>query len=262
MINNPLNDRNFDDIVDHFEKKVYGGLKGKIRLAILWQDIQTHILAQAKTPLKILDIGGGLGQIACQLAQLGHQVTVNDISLKMIEKAKKKAHQQNLDITFIHAPYQQLPNLVTHQYDVILCHAVLEWLATPQQAITILNTLLVSKGHLSLCFYNPVAKIYRNLIMGNFYHLDKLANHHVTSDKMSLTPNNPSEIPQVKTWLNHANMNIIAESGIRVFSDYVVFKRGGHENPEAVIEKEQQFSQLEPYKYMGRYFHIIAINTA
>ena len=32
-------DRSFDAIADHFEKKVYGGLKGDIRLAVLRRDI-------------------------------------------------------------------------------------------------------------------------------------------------------------------------------------------------------------------------------
>ena len=32
-------DRSFDDVADHFEKKVYGGLKGDIRLAVLRRDI-------------------------------------------------------------------------------------------------------------------------------------------------------------------------------------------------------------------------------
>ena len=32
-------DRSFDTIADHFEKKVYGGLKGEIRLAVLRRDI-------------------------------------------------------------------------------------------------------------------------------------------------------------------------------------------------------------------------------
>ncbi|NBK21319.1 MAG: hypothetical protein EOM68_04760 [Spirochaetia bacterium] len=32
-------DRNFDASADHFEKKVYGGLKGEIRLAVLRRDI-------------------------------------------------------------------------------------------------------------------------------------------------------------------------------------------------------------------------------
>ena len=36
-------DRNFDDLAERFAKKVYGGLKGDIRLAIIWRDLQQKI---------------------------------------------------------------------------------------------------------------------------------------------------------------------------------------------------------------------------
>lgn len=257
-------DRNFDDIVDHFEKKIYGKRKGRIRLAVLWRDIQSYLdsLPECKC-LSVLDVGGGFGQIAQRLAKLGHRVTVNDISANMLAKAQALATEQGIEaIDFIHAPYQVLPDVLDNQtYDLVLCHAVLEWLAEPQAAIPVLKSLLADSGTLSLCFYNPVAKVYRNLIMGNFYNLDNVANNTFQSDSGSLTPNNPSHVDDVKSWLVDANMNIMQETGIRVFSDYVpamLAKRGGHENLDAVIEKELEYSTQTPYKYMGRYFHILA----
>lgn len=97
--------------------------------------------------------------------------------------------------------------------------------------------------------------------MGNFYNLDNLASKNFQSDAGSLTPNNPSSVDDVKTWLADAGMTIMQETGIRVFSDYVpamLAKRGGHENLDAVIEKELEYATQAPYKYMGRYFHILA----
>lgn len=257
-------DRNFDSIADHFEKKVYGSKKGKIRLAVLWRDIENYLDNLPKNAeLNVLDVGGGFGQIAQRLAKLGHKVTVNDISTNMLEKAKSLAHEQGIDnIDFVHAPYQELPGLlVGKKYDLVLCHAVLEWLAEPNAAIPVLKSLLAEHGSLSLCFYNPVAKVYRNLIMGNFYNLDSVANKTFQSDAGSLTPNNPSSVDDVKGWITTAGMAIQLETGIRVFSDYVpamLAKRGGHENLAAVIEKELEYSTQAPYKYMGRYFHILA----
>ena len=53
-------DRNFDPIADHFAKKVYGGLKGQIRLAILERDISQMVEALSDAlnrPLRILGRG-------------------------------------------------------------------------------------------------------------------------------------------------------------------------------------------------------------
>lgn len=38
-------DRNFDDIADKFAKNIYGTTKGKIREAVVWQDL-THLISQ------------------------------------------------------------------------------------------------------------------------------------------------------------------------------------------------------------------------
>jgi hypothetical protein len=36
-----VKDRNFDDITHKFAKNIYGTTKGKIREAVVWQDIQS-----------------------------------------------------------------------------------------------------------------------------------------------------------------------------------------------------------------------------
>ena len=83
-------DRNFDDIADHFAKKVYGSLKGQIRLAVLKRDLHTCL---PNKPLHILDVGAGLAQISLDLS-VNHQVIISDISQNMIDKAKEAAHKK------------------------------------------------------------------------------------------------------------------------------------------------------------------------
>jgi S-adenosylmethionine-dependent methyltransferase len=101
--------------------------------------------------------------------------------------------------------------------------------------------------------------VYRNLICGNFRYLDKLGIHQ--ADEGSLTPKNPCAIEQVEKWLKEQGFLIASQSGIRVFSDYVLAKRGGNLSPEDVLKTELNYSTKEPYKRLGRYFHIVAINT-
>ena len=83
-------DRNFDPITEHFVKKVYGGLKGDIRLAVLKRDLSavvSEFSQQLNRPLKILDVGAGLAQLSIELATQGHSVTINDISDNMLTEA-------------------------------------------------------------------------------------------------------------------------------------------------------------------------------
>ena len=275
-LNNPFieerTDRSFETIADHFEKKVYGGLKGDIRLAVLRRDILTYVAQFSENlqrPLRILDVGAGLAQIAIELAAQGHSLIVNDISASMLDKAQANAatiaenNATKLDIKWIVCPYQQLPASFakdnSEKFDLILCHALLEWLAEPAEIMTFFDSYLTVNGALSLCFYNPVSFEYRNLIMGNFNLLDNLQEEGYTADnKKSLTPNHPVARLEVESWLQQHDYQLLLTSGLRVFHDYSPLKRGGHNDPEAVIKMELRYSQLEPYKWLGRYLHILA----
>lgn len=256
---NSLQDRNFDDISEHFEKKIYGGLKGEIRLAVLRHDIFNWVIAYQNTvnrPLRILDVGAGLAQISIELAKLGHDVTVNDISANLLKQARQNAGDISDKIVWHCCPYQDLDQQLFGKYDLILCHAVFEWLAEPYQMLPFFDKWLTKNGGLSLCFYNPASFVYRNLIMGNF---NLLNNPDFKADNKSLTPNNPVSKDDVLQWLADYQFDILHISGLRVFHDYSPLKRGGHTNEQAVIDMEVKYSGQEPYKWLGRYLHVLAI---
>ncbi|GAF54479.1 MULTISPECIES: methyltransferase domain-containing protein [unclassified Psychrobacter] len=260
-------DRSFDAIADHFEKKVYGGLKGEIRLAVLRRDIFEYSSQMSEVlgrPLRILDVGAGLAQIAIELGAQGHSVVINDISANMLEKAKASAEKidKKLDITWYVCPYQALEEKLaqTEKFDLIMSHALLEWLAEPAAVMDFFDKQLIDGGALSVCFYNPASFDYRNLIMGNFNLLDSLldGNDYKADNKKSLTPNHPVAKEEVESWLKAHDYQTVRSSGLRVFHDYAPLKRGGHNDPDAVIRMELRYSQLEPYKWLGRYLHILA----
>ena len=267
-------DRSFDAIADHFEKKVYGGLKGDIRLAVLRRDIFDYVDEMSRTlgrPLRILDVGAGLAQIAIELAAQGHTLVINDISANMLEKAQASAAQSDkscdsngkLDISWHVCPYQELEEKLTdktEKFDLIMCHALLEWLAEPAAVMDFFDEQLTDNGALSLCFYNPASFDYRNLIMGNFNLLDNT--DYKADNKKSLTPNHPVAKEEVEAWLKAHYYQTLVASGLRVFHDYSPLKRGGHNDPEAVIRMELRYSQLEPYKWLGRYLHLLATRTS
>ena len=279
-------DRSFDAIADHFEKKVYGGLKGEIRLAVLRRDIFEYTQQMSTLlgrPLRILDVGAGLAQIAIELAAQGHTLVINDISANMLAKAKLsfetlKDNTETEDfghISWYVCPYQELADKLAidnaknntnngaEKFDLILCHALLEWLAEPAAIMDFFDAHVTNTGALSLCFYNPASFDYRNLIMGNFNLLDTLLHTegNQADNKKSLTPNHPVAKQEVESWLQQHHYKIILESGLRVFHDYSPLKRGGHNDPEAVIRMELRYSNQEPYKRLGRYLHVMATRS-
>ncbi|WP_461481305.1 methyltransferase domain-containing protein [Porticoccus sp.] len=253
-------DRNFDDLAERFQRKVYGGRKGEIRLAVLWRDLEELVPAiHGERPLRVLDIGAGLGQLAIRLAALGHQVVVNDISAEMLNMARQAAGEVGVSeqIAWHQGPFQELIDRELGQFDLVLCHAVVEWLAQPEQLLPALKDFLSEAGILSFTYYNRHALEYRNLIRGNF---NLLKRETFVPDPGSLTPGNPLYPQQVLDWVEEQKLAVLGTSGIRVFSDYVTTQRGGNGVPESVVEMELAYSRREPYLWLGRYIHLLLGN--
>lgn len=255
-----LQDRNFDGLAERFKKNVYSGLKGAVRLAILERDFAQHlpfVSAPPVAPLRILDAGGGQGQFSLLLARLGHRVVICDISAEMLALAEHTVKEAQIEasVTLINCAIQDLPQHIEDcQFDLVLCHAVMEWLAEPRTLLPYLQQYLKPAGHISLTFYNRQSLIYKNLLRGNF---KKVIAQDFTGARGSLTPINPLEPEQVTQWATELNFNIVVSSGIRVFHDYIFDATVRDQNPKSLLALELQFSQLEPYRSLGRYIHLL-----
>ncbi len=245
-------DKNFDDLVHRFSRNIYGQLKGKIRLAVINRDLAPYLNA----PQTMLDVGGGQGQLAIEFAKQGHHLTLCDVSEKMIELAKQAAAMEHINtINFLHCPLQSLNEHYGTQANIVLCHAVLEWMANPEEAFPVLCENLESGGILSLAFFNVDSLIYKNLVRANYR---KALSGDYVGVEGSLTPINPLKIDQVKAWCEQHGLTILDYSGIRTFHDYIADKTTRARHPEAVIEAELKFSKQDPFRQLGRYIHLVA----
>ncbi|MCG8614623.1 MAG: methyltransferase domain-containing protein [Desulfobacterales bacterium] len=257
-------DRNFDDLAPKFRRKVYGGLKGQIRLAVLEKDLGEFFpraLADAgDRPLNVLDAGGGYGPFSLGLARLGHHITLCDISTEMLDIARERFEAEEVGhvLTARHTPILEISSDPAQPFDLILCHAVLGWVAAPEAIITHLVDLLPAKGMLSLTFYNLNGMIYKNLLRTNY---KKIVNQDYTGFPGSLTPTWPRTPETVMGWLAPHSLEILCHSGIRVFHDYILNLEDQKRNPDTVIDLELEFSRQMPYRDLGRYQHILARKT-
>lgn len=252
-------DRNFDDLAERFRRRIYGGLKGDIRLAVLNRDLQP-LLDLDGPRLRVLDAGGGQGQFALDLAAAGHRVTLADISAEMLSQARELAAERGLldSVEFVHGPLQALQP-VDGGYDLVLCHAVLEWLQQPRVALLHLAQLLGPHGYLSLTFYNRRALEFRLLQRGSFRQLDRnIDSGHWGGHPGSLTPDNPLLAEWVLDWLAQAGLEVAAHSGIRCFNDFMTPSIREKLPARAIVEKELAYSRQDPYRQLARYVHLLS----
>ncbi len=254
-------DRNFDDLAHRFSSNVYQTLKGQIRLAVLERDLQ-QFCPELETPgMAVLDAGCGRAPFAKQLLSAGHSVDLVDVSVEMLKLALSDLTDSSLEdgnVRWFHGSalqYQQQYQQQDQQhYDLILCHAVLEWVEDPQTLLRGLYAMLKPGGKLSLLFYNVDGLVFKNLLRTNFKKVQQ-GNHR--GSRRSLTPRYPRKIAEVNQWCQTLSLHRLCHSGIRVFHDYIFNEPDRTRQPEELKALELELSVQSPYRELGRYQHMI-----
>ncbi|EOV3348147.1 tRNA uridine 5-oxyacetic acid(34) methyltransferase CmoM [Edwardsiella piscicida] len=252
-----MQDRNFDDIAEKFARNIYGTTKGRIRQAVLWQDLENLLAGLPQRPLRILDAGGGQGQIACQLAARGHRVILCDISAQMLQRAAQHAEEQGVSarMELVQSPAQEMHRHLAEPVDLVLFHAVLEWVAQPQAVLAVLEKCLAPGGALSLMFYNYNGLLMLNTLVGNMEYV-KLG--MPKRKRRSLSPDHPLDPVQVYGWLEQLGLTISGKTGVRVFHDYLRDKTQQIGAFDDLLALEQRYCRQEPFVSLGRYIHVMA----
>lgn len=242
-------DQSFDSIANKFQRNIYGTTKGQLRHELLLHYLDKYVPSE---PANILEAGGGSGEMALELLKRGHQVHVNDISTDMLSLARRQCGEYS-GFSCQLGEIQQLDE--QQQYDVVICHAVLEWLQDPVAVITKLKSLLKPAGLLSLSFFNRDAHLFGNVLYGNFDYIDK---DFAVGNRVRLNPNNAVVPKQVIAELDRLSLRIVHRAGIRCFHDYVRDKTIQQSHYQQLKAMELKWGCSEPYMWLGKYFHLIA----
>jgi S-adenosylmethionine-dependent methyltransferase len=248
-------DQSFDSIANKFEENIYGTTKGRLRHELLMHYL-VNVLALSEKPLSVYDAGGGTGNLSRSLVDMGHTLVISDISSEALALAKKKFTKDD-KIEFVHGDILSVSN--DEYYDLVVCHAVLEWLESPLDMIASLVGLLKPGGHLSLSFFNKDAQRFGNLLYGNF---DFVEADMQNKNRVRLSPNNALNPRQVLLKLSKLPVTIVHKAGIRCFHDYLKDPNMQVTHFEQLKKMELDYGRQEPYLWLGKYFHIIVKNSA
>ncbi|WP_110657745.1 methyltransferase domain-containing protein [Salinicola halimionae] len=244
-------DRVFDGLADKFASSLYATARGRIRLAVLDSVLSHELPMDGSTAL---DVGGGLGQMSVWLAERGHRVTLAEPSADMLIRAR--ANIDGLSIQTLQTSLQRLPELAPGPWPLIICHAVLEWLARPREALSTLKGLLAPQGRLSLMVFNRDALRFSNVVKGNWEKAleDRLSG---TGRRQRLTPISPLTHADIERWCREEGLVIESVAGIRIFHDYLRERSPSEAQLATIIELEKRYCQVEPHWRLGRYLHYL-----
>lgn len=246
-------DRNFDDLAQRFSRTIYATPRGQLRLMALRQDF-----ADLQIPLhqaQVLDIGGGQGQFSLELARQGAGISLCDISTEMLTLAQDQFSAEQLPLTAQHCALQEAEQHFPQQFDVVLNHAVLEWLEQPLEALQQLSTRVKPGGWLSLMFYNLHGHQWRQLMNGRT-HAPQSANQRLR--KEGNAPQHPLDPEIIEAELNRLGFHVKRWRGIRCVHDHMHQKIRDRIGQDKVNAADLEFGLQQPYRQFARYVHFLA----
>jgi S-adenosylmethionine-dependent methyltransferase len=191
----------------------------KYRLAV--DNLNKHLTSP---PQRILDAGGGNGVEALQLARAGYHITLVDSSAAMLDEARQVFSAAGLATrcTIYQRDLTDLGDLfLEHDFDVIICHNVLQYVPDAAQLLKTLSDLLKADGMLSLMSVNRYSAPYQ----AAFLHHDLERAYQSLDDRMqratvfdaSMNLYTAEEISQL---LAAQGFSAIHHYGVRCICDY------------------------------------------
>ena len=238
----------FDGIANKFDENIYGTSKGRLRHQLLLYVLKRFLDGAS---LKVLDAGGGTGMMSREFAKRGHHVTLCDISSDVLSIARDRLS----DYTNVTILQSSIDELHENNYDLILCHSVLEWMPEPIHAIDKMMSCLNPAGHLSLSFFNRYAKLFNNMVYGNF---DYVEQGMPSKNTVRLNPHNAQEPKTIIKYMSQrGDCDIVSTRGLICIHDYMNDPQKQRDLYTQLVEMEIKYGSQEPYKWLGKYFHML-----
>ncbi|MEJ2734952.1 MAG: methyltransferase [Anaerolineae bacterium] len=240
---------------------------GRIRSEVTWHNLSPHLpeLITPEQPPRVLEAGGGTGELALRLVRAGYRVWLLDYAETMLARAQEAAKslpdRVRARLTFYPLDIDDAPQAFVPQFfDAITCHTLIEYLPDPQSTLATLTGLLSDGGRLSLSFVNRHAQVLRQVWSradpaGALASLDDGRFCATLFDVPGMT----HTADEVSVWLADLDLEVTATYGVRAFADFLPRERlGDPEFFEALLSLELAVANRLPYKLVARYAQLIA----
>ncbi len=235
------------------------------RTAVVWSALRAvlaeRVAETGRARLDIVDAGGGTGNFAVPLAELGHTVTVVDPSPDSLAALERRAAEAGVTVRGLQGDAADVAELLpAGTADLVLCHSVLEYVEDPAAALAALARLLRPGGVISVLAANAVAAVLHRAVAGRF---DE-ALRALTDPAGRWGDRDP--VPRrftrdaLTALLTTAGFTVIETHGVRVFADLVPSRLVDTEPgaADALIELEEAAAARPALRDVATQLHLLA----
>jgi S-adenosylmethionine-dependent methyltransferase len=238
---------------------------GRLRSELAWKNL-SQFLPERSFSGRALDLGGGTGIHGVRLANMGWQVVLLDSSEEMLALAKREAEAAGVTdrITFHQADAGQLTEAFEpRSFDFVVCHNVLEYVDDPATIVQNISRVMKKDALTSVLVRNRAGEVLKAAIKSEDWQLAKanLAAETVV-DSLFGQPLRVFDSSDVLHMLIEASLGVLAQYGVRVFSDYVDSQALDAENYGEILELEFLLGAQPKFAAIARYSQLISRRCA
>ena len=232
------------------------------RTAAVWAALDPVV--GAGTPLRVLDVGGGSGMFAVPLARLGHDVTVVDPSADALATLRRRADTAGVgaqvrglqgDGDLLH---EVLPSADagSAEYDLALCHYVLEVVDDPAVTLREISRALRAGGQVSLATANRAGAVLARAVAGHPVEALALLEDRDPAPARSGPARRRFTPQDMLALVQGAGLRHGPWRGVSVVADLLEATSGA--DPAAVRALELALAEQSPYRDIATGLHVLA----
>jgi 2-polyprenyl-3-methyl-5-hydroxy-6-metoxy-1,4-benzoquinol methylase len=227
---------------------------GRLRYELAQQNLeQLHDLSHS---LRVLDAAGGNGMNTEFLLRQGHTVTLLDSDPEMLQQAHQRLAELDLlkRCQLVEGALEGITELLpAEQFDLILCHHVLEYTDDVLYILKALQEVAAPAGELSLITLNPVSEVIRAAIFRRDPVLARSKLTDLSYDAKWFGQATLYPMEQITAWAERSGWLLQDFRAIRVLADYIPEEELTKVREQELIRLEKELAGLEPYRRFGRY---------
>ena len=237
--------------------------EGRLRSDLAYANLEDFLPRPGLRSLCALDIGGGTGENALRLARLGIHVTLLDSSPEMLDISERAARQAGLSeqVAFKHGDAVQLASLFeARTFDVILCHNVLEYVEDPESVLLgAARALRDSSAVLSALVRNQAGEVLKAALhSGDLASAEQALNAEWGHESLYGGQVRILRPDTLASMLKAAALEIFAERGVRVISDYLPSRISRDAEYARIFDFERKLGSRPEFAAIARYLQCFA----
>jgi S-adenosylmethionine-dependent methyltransferase len=209
--------------------------------------------------LDVLDLGGGSGVSAVPLAELGHRVTVLDVSADALATLQRRAADAGVAdrVSPVQGEVERLPaGIRPGTYDLVLCHGLLEVVDSPADTLRAVAGALRAGGCASILAAGRAAAVLARALGGRLTEAAGLVAGPSGAGEGLLRRFDAAGLAEL---VGASGLRVEQLHGVRVVADLLpgaVLERPGA--AEALRELEFTLAALPPYRDVAAQLHVLA----